>query len=138
MVPCIQMLCETCRNDPALFNAFLNRVFNTVNWTITEFSVAMKEIQQEAQVYSLSPRMIGPHGGYMPSPLTGLVRRSSRRPRYIPFPLARLVRTVGICPLLSPDWSVGPAGGHRAEASGGPAAADAQVHHHVRAQRQPA
>ena len=39
------MLYKTCQEDSALFDAFLNRIFNTLNWTITEFSVAMKEIQ---------------------------------------------------------------------------------------------
>ena len=37
-----RLLCVTCESNPKLFSAFLNRIFNTLNWTITEFSVAMK------------------------------------------------------------------------------------------------
>jgi Kip1 ubiquitination-promoting complex protein 1 len=36
---------DTCKGNSTLFSSFLNRIFNTLNWTITEFSVAMKEIQ---------------------------------------------------------------------------------------------
>jgi hypothetical protein len=39
-----RILCVTCESHPKLFSAFLNRIFNTLNWTITEFSVAMKEM----------------------------------------------------------------------------------------------
>eukprot|EP00976_Prorocentrum_cordatum_P068195 1179037-Prorocentrum_minimum.AAC.1 len=40
------------------------------------------------QVYALSPRLIGPACGHMPSPLV------------------RLVHPAGICPLPSSDWSL--------------------------------
>ncbi|KAK3240182.1 hypothetical protein CYMTET_49961, partial [Cymbomonas tetramitiformis] len=39
------VLCDTCHEQPLLFSSFTNRIFNTLNWTITEFSVAMKEMQ---------------------------------------------------------------------------------------------
>ena len=39
-----RLLCATCEGDAKLLSGFLNRIFNTLNWTITEFSVAMKEM----------------------------------------------------------------------------------------------
>ena len=38
-----KLLVDTCRNDPLLLNQFLDRLFNTLNWTITEFGVTLKE-----------------------------------------------------------------------------------------------
>jgi len=32
------------RQNPKLLAEFLDRLFNTLNWTITEFSVAMKDM----------------------------------------------------------------------------------------------
>jgi Kip1 ubiquitination-promoting complex protein 1 len=44
---CLQrLLKEKCMSDEKLFGSFLNRLFNTLNWTITEFSVAIKEMQE--------------------------------------------------------------------------------------------
>lgn len=40
------LLKEKCLSDEKLFASFLNRLFNTLNWTITEFSVAIKEMQE--------------------------------------------------------------------------------------------
>lgn len=40
------LLREKCLGDEKLFSSFLNRLFNTLNWTITEFSVAIKEMQE--------------------------------------------------------------------------------------------
>ncbi len=41
-----RLLKEKCMSDEKLFGSFLNRLFNTLNWTITEFSVAIKEMQE--------------------------------------------------------------------------------------------
>lgn len=38
-----------CIQDEKLFSSFLNRLFNTLNWTITEFSVSMKELQDQSE-----------------------------------------------------------------------------------------
>jgi Kip1 ubiquitination-promoting complex protein 1 len=51
-----RLLKEKCIVDEKLFASFLNRLFNTLNWTITEFSVAIKEMQENVdrhQVFSL-------------------------------------------------------------------------------------
>ncbi|BBN14829.1 Kip1 ubiquitination-promoting complex protein 1 [Marchantia polymorpha subsp. ruderalis] len=44
-----QLLKEKCLSDEKLFASFLNRLFNTLNWTITEFSVVIKEMQEFAE-----------------------------------------------------------------------------------------
>jgi hypothetical protein len=41
-----QLLKEKCIVDEKLFASFLNRLFNTLNWTITEFSVVIKEMEE--------------------------------------------------------------------------------------------
>lgn len=38
------LVMDACKADGALLSGFLNRLFNTLNWTITEFSVALKEM----------------------------------------------------------------------------------------------
>ena len=38
------LIVETFKSDPKLLEKFLDRVFNTLNWTITEFGVALKEM----------------------------------------------------------------------------------------------
>ena len=38
------LIVDTFREDPKLLERFLDRVFNTLNWTITEFGVALKEM----------------------------------------------------------------------------------------------
>eukprot|EP00250_Pteridium_aquilinum_P015144 c22406_g1_i1 orf=516-4535(+) len=43
------LLRERCIQDEKLFSSFLNRLFNTLNWTITEFSVSMKELQEQSE-----------------------------------------------------------------------------------------
>ncbi len=49
--PSIQrLLREACINDKDLFSAFLNRLFNTLSWTMTEFSVSIREMQEKFQV----------------------------------------------------------------------------------------
>lgn len=37
-------------SDEKLFASFLNRLFNTLNWTITEFAVAIKEMQEHSDL----------------------------------------------------------------------------------------
>jgi hypothetical protein len=54
-----RLLKEKCIVDEKLFASFLNRLFNTLNWTITEFSVAIKEMQENVdrhQVQDLQQR----------------------------------------------------------------------------------
>ena len=41
-----ELMCATCRTEPDILRAFLNKLFNTLNWTITEFSVALKDIME--------------------------------------------------------------------------------------------
>ena len=41
-----QLVQDTCKAKPDLYAAFLNRLFTIMNWTATEFTVAMKEIQE--------------------------------------------------------------------------------------------
>ena len=38
-----RLLVDTCRSDPGLLAEFLDRLFNTLNWTVTEFGVTLKE-----------------------------------------------------------------------------------------------
>lgn len=45
-----RLLREACINDKDLFSAFLNRLFNTLSWTMTEFSVSIREMQEKFQV----------------------------------------------------------------------------------------
>lgn len=42
-----KQLKEACQQDPDRFAAFLNRLFNTLNWTITEFIAVLKEVLQQ-------------------------------------------------------------------------------------------
>jgi Kip1 ubiquitination-promoting complex protein 1 len=45
-----KLLKEACINDEALFSSFLNRLFNTLSWAMTEFSVSVREMQEKYQV----------------------------------------------------------------------------------------
>ncbi|KAF4355134.1 hypothetical protein F8388_026059 [Cannabis sativa] len=45
-----RLLREACINDEELFSAFLNRLFNMLSWTMTEFSVSVREMQEKYQV----------------------------------------------------------------------------------------
>jgi Kip1 ubiquitination-promoting complex protein 1 len=47
-----QLLQDTCKANQTLYNAFLNRLFTIMNWTATEFTVAMKEIQDSRGSFS--------------------------------------------------------------------------------------
>ena len=38
-----RLLVDCCRSDPSLLAEFLDRLFNTLNWTVTEFGVTLKE-----------------------------------------------------------------------------------------------
>ncbi|KAK9096838.1 hypothetical protein Sjap_022335 [Stephania japonica] len=43
------LLRETCIHDEGLFSAFLNQLFNTLSWAMTEFSVSVREMQEKYQ-----------------------------------------------------------------------------------------
>ncbi|CAL0305315.1 unnamed protein product [Lupinus luteus] len=51
-----RLLKEACINDKGLFSSFLNRVFNTLSWTMTEFSVYVREMQEKYQVMEFQQR----------------------------------------------------------------------------------
>ncbi|WCJ31794.1 E3 ubiquitin-protein ligase RKP [Euphorbia peplus] len=53
------LLREACINDVELFSAFLNRLFNTLSWTMTEFSVSIREMQENYQVLEIQKRKCG-------------------------------------------------------------------------------
>jgi Kip1 ubiquitination-promoting complex protein 1 len=44
------LLRETCIHEQELFFSFLNRLFNTLSWTMTEFSMSIREMQDKHQV----------------------------------------------------------------------------------------
>lgn len=46
-----RLLKDACLNDEELFSAFLNRLFNTLSWSMTEFSVSVREMQEKYQVW---------------------------------------------------------------------------------------
>ncbi|CAI0428813.1 unnamed protein product [Linum tenue] len=50
------LLRETCVGDEELFSGFLNRLFNTLSWTMTEFSVSVREMQEKYQVLEFQQR----------------------------------------------------------------------------------
>ncbi|KAF9609879.1 hypothetical protein IFM89_018964, partial [Coptis chinensis] len=50
------LLREACLHDKALLSAFLNRLFNTLSWTMTEFSVSVREMQEKYQGLELQQR----------------------------------------------------------------------------------
>ncbi|CAN0912047.1 E3 ubiquitin-protein ligase RKP [Linum grandiflorum] len=50
------LLRETCISDEELFSGFLNRLFNTLSWTMTEFSVSVREMQEKYQVLEFQQR----------------------------------------------------------------------------------
>lgn len=39
-----KLLRDACKSDDELFSAFLNRLFNTLSWAMTEFSVSIREM----------------------------------------------------------------------------------------------
>ena len=50
-----RLLILHCRADRELLAEFLDRLFNTLNWTITEFSVACKELLEDQRSNLLTP-----------------------------------------------------------------------------------
>ncbi|KAF3794181.1 E3 ubiquitin-protein ligase [Nymphaea thermarum] len=50
------LLKEVCLLDKELFSAFLNRLFNTLSWTITEFSVSIREMRENYLITELQQR----------------------------------------------------------------------------------
>ncbi|KAM7275529.1 hypothetical protein ACFE04_017395 [Oxalis oulophora] len=50
------LLREACINNERLFSVFLNRLFNTLSWTMTEFSVSIREMQEKYQVLEFQQR----------------------------------------------------------------------------------
>jgi hypothetical protein len=44
------LLRETCIHEHDLFFYFLNRLFNTLNWTMTEFSMSIRAMQDKNHV----------------------------------------------------------------------------------------
>jgi len=54
-----KLLKEACINDEGLFSSFLNRLFNTLSWAMTEFSVSVREMQEKYQVWYFFPSFIG-------------------------------------------------------------------------------
>ncbi|XP_054804906.1 E3 ubiquitin-protein ligase RKP [Prosopis cineraria] len=51
-----RLLKDACIDDEGLFSAFLNRLFNTLSWTMTEFSVSVREMQEKYQVIEFQQR----------------------------------------------------------------------------------
>ena len=49
------LIVDACISDSKLLAQFLDRLFNTLNWTITEFSVAMKEMMDITATRRTSP-----------------------------------------------------------------------------------
>jgi len=47
-----QLFQDTCKANEELYSAFLNKLFTIMNWTATEFTVAMKEIQDSRSAHS--------------------------------------------------------------------------------------
>ena len=50
-----RLLILHCRADRELLAEFLDRLFNTLNWTITEFSVACKDLLEDQRSNRLTP-----------------------------------------------------------------------------------
>ncbi|XP_008810251.2 E3 ubiquitin-protein ligase RKP isoform X1 [Phoenix dactylifera] len=53
------LLREACVHDEVLFSSFLNRLFNTLSWSMTEFSVSIREMQESYQIGDLQQRKCG-------------------------------------------------------------------------------
>ncbi|XP_057972414.1 E3 ubiquitin-protein ligase RKP [Malania oleifera] len=51
-----RLLREVCMHDEGLFSDFLNRLFNTLSWTMTEFSVSIREMQEKYKVLEFQQR----------------------------------------------------------------------------------
>ncbi|XP_058184868.1 E3 ubiquitin-protein ligase RKP isoform X1 [Rhododendron vialii] len=51
-----RLLREACVLDEELFSSFLNRLFNTLSWAMTEFSVSVREMQEKYKVLEFQQR----------------------------------------------------------------------------------
>ncbi|KNA19170.1 hypothetical protein SOVF_064060 [Spinacia oleracea] len=51
-----RLLRDVCAEDEELFAAFLNRLFNTLSWTMTEFSVSIREMQEKNHILEFQQR----------------------------------------------------------------------------------
>ncbi|KAI3451086.1 hypothetical protein Pfo_007751 [Paulownia fortunei] len=51
-----KLLREACISDEELFSAFLNRLFNTLSWAMTEFSVSIREMQENYKLMDFQQR----------------------------------------------------------------------------------
>lgn len=51
-----RLLRQACIQDEELFSAFLNRLFNTLSWAITEFSVSVQELREKYKVSEFQQR----------------------------------------------------------------------------------
>lgn len=50
------LLRDVCAEDEELFSAFLNRLFNTLSWTMTEFSVNIREMLEKNHILEFQQR----------------------------------------------------------------------------------
>ncbi|KAI3775874.1 hypothetical protein L1987_45630 [Smallanthus sonchifolius] len=51
-----KLLREACIKDEELFSSFLNRLYNTLSWAMTEFSVSIREMQEKCQMIEFQQR----------------------------------------------------------------------------------
>ncbi|GFP97326.1 E3 ubiquitin-protein ligase rkp [Phtheirospermum japonicum] len=51
-----KLLREACISDDESFSAFLNRLFNTLSWAMTEFSVSVREMQENYKLMDFQQR----------------------------------------------------------------------------------
>ncbi|MCD9644889.1 hypothetical protein HAX54_033413 [Datura stramonium] len=51
-----KLLREVCMHDEELCSTFLNRLFNTLSWAMTEFSVSIREMQESHKVLEFQQR----------------------------------------------------------------------------------
>eukprot|EP00743_Colponemidia_sp_Colp-15_P003211 GILK01003470.1.p1 GENE.GILK01003470.1~~GILK01003470.1.p1 ORF type:complete len:1178 (+),score=186.27 GILK01003470.1:64-3597(+) len=49
---------EVCQTNRPLCNSFLNTLFNNLNWTVTEFNVTLKDLQQVPTRRRASPEVV--------------------------------------------------------------------------------
>ena len=58
---CQKLLRKKCVEDEKLFSSFLNRLFNTLNWTITEWSVSMRDIREQSGQHQVPSQLLSLH-----------------------------------------------------------------------------
>ncbi|XP_075479160.1 E3 ubiquitin-protein ligase RKP-like [Primulina tabacum] len=54
-----KLLREACASDDKLFSSFLNRLFNTLSWAMTEFSISIREMQENYKAMDFQHRKCG-------------------------------------------------------------------------------